>query len=107
MKGWIDERTRNLIIGFVIAFIGISALSWVTNGSFVLENGWLNEGLERSLGIPFNIHHDFIGLLLIMSGVVLHKKLDKNIEWYLIGAGLGLFVQHMFTEGVVLISALS
>ncbi len=89
------KQSLVLLAGFSLAIIFIHVLGMTFD---------LNLAPEQALGIPYNIHHDFIGLVFILGGITaVWKTKYYELGYGLIGFGLGLFVQHILTEGLILI----
>jgi hypothetical protein len=70
------------------------------------HNVWLNTSPEKLLGLTCNIHHDFIGIAF-MAAAIFYPKMKNSHRLYLLGIGIGLFMEHILSnEGLKLIEAL-
>ena len=86
----------NNIHYFAIGFIGaIALLIFLIN---TLGNS-LTSYFESVLGIPYNIHHDLIGLLGLLGLWLFRKKFEDSERWALAGFFLGLIVQAFYFSG--------
>lgn len=64
----------------------------------------LTNYFEDVLRIPFNIHHDLIGLLGLIGLWIFRKKFGPRDKWALAGFFIGLFTQAIVFEGIQLIT---
>lgn len=87
---------KQFVVCFVVAFVAMMFLY------VAFEDSWLNTGPERLLNIPMNVHHDLVGLCLLIVGCF-----DGKRRWVWFGLGSGLFVQHVLTEGILLVTPLA
>ena len=88
---------------FALGFIAAWALI-----VFLIESlgASLTSYFENLLGIPFNIHHDLIGLLGLLGVWIFREKFSSRDKWALAGFFLGLFVQGVLFAGAQFITYL-
>jgi len=87
------------LASFVLAVVFVTGLS-------IVYGQTLNTGPEVALGIPVNIHHDLVGVVFVAIGGIAAWKGIEKYPAAVMGFGAGLIVQHVATEGLVLVSAI-
>lgn len=83
---------KYLSLGIVFTILG-----YLIGYKFSLTLFNLENKIKKLINIKrFHVHHDFVGLSLVLASILLANLL---LQVTVAGIGLGLFIHHTTTEG--------